>query len=100
MHPQRLWATILCAMPLVASQADESALRLADAPDRTLVLARCSVCHSADYIPMNAPFLKRPQWEAEVKKMIKAYGAPVAEDEAARITDYLVAKYGAPTGAP
>jgi hypothetical protein len=44
---------------------------------------------------MNAPFLKRPQWEAEVKKMIKVMAAPIPADEVDRIVDYLVKHYGA-----
>jgi cytochrome c553 len=100
MRPIRLMIATLVLLPWAAQSADESSLRLSAGHDQTLVLARCSICHSVDYIQMNAPFLKRPQWEAEVKKMIKAYGAPVAEDEVAKITDYLMEHYGAPTGAP
>jgi cytochrome c553 len=74
--------------------ASEGQLKLASDADATLVMARCAVCHSVDYIQMNAPFMKRATWEAEVKKMIKAYGAPVADDEANRIVDYLTRHYG------
>jgi sulfite dehydrogenase (cytochrome) subunit B len=95
----RVIALLLLAAP-VAAQADEGALRLADAPEHALVLARCSACHSVDYIQMNAPFLQRPQWEAEVKKMVKAYGAPVSDTDAATIVEYLVQHYGAATAAP
>lgn len=76
------------------SFANEGHLKLAADADATLVMARCAVCHSVDYIQMNAPFLKRAGWEAEVKKMIKVYGAPVADDDAARIVDYLTRHYG------
>ena len=74
--------------------ASEGQLKLAADADTPLVMARCAVCHSVDYIQMNSTFMKRATWEAEVKKMIKAYGAPVADEEAGRIVDYLVRHYG------
>ena len=74
--------------------ADESALRLKDAPEAATVRAYCSSCHSIDYVQMNSPFLKKAGWEAEVRKMIKVMGAPVPEVEVARIVDYLAASYG------
>ena len=77
-----------------AARADESALRLKDAPEAVTVRAYCSGCHSVDYILMNSAFLKKAGWDAEVRKMIKVMGAPVPEDEVARIVDYLAASYG------
>jgi len=84
-------ATLL-AWPAV--RADESKVRLADAPELVLVRARCSICHSLDYIPMNSRFMNRAGWDAEVHKMIKVMGAPITDDEAARIIDYLDKHYG------
>ena len=43
---------------------------------------------------MNSPFLNAAGWEAEVTKMIKAYGAPVNDADAAVIVDYLKKNYG------
>jgi hypothetical protein len=43
---------------------------------------------------MNSPFLDEKGWTAEVTKMVKAFGAPVAEEDQARIIAYLVANYG------
>ena len=77
-----------------AARADESALRLKDGPEAVAVRAHCSICHSVDYIMMNAPFMKKAGWDAEVHKMMKAFGAPVPEEEAARIIDYLTRNYG------
>ena len=77
-----------------AARADESALRLKDAPEAVAVRAYCSGCHSVDYILMNSAFLKKSGWDAEVRKMIKVMGAPVPEDEVARIVDYLATNYG------
>jgi cytochrome c5 len=85
---------LLLLGPLSAARADESALRLKDGPEAVTVRAHCSICHSVDYIQMNAPFMKKAAWEAEVKKMMKVMGAPVPEEEAARIVDYLTRNYG------
>ncbi|MBX7200059.1 MAG: cytochrome c [Rhodospirillaceae bacterium] len=68
-------------------------------PDQELVQGNCSGCHSADYIltqPRGANFGKA-FWQAEVTKMIKTYGAPVAEADVGRIVDYLT-KATAPAG--
>lgn len=85
---------LLMSGPLLAAQADEAALRLKDGPEAVTVRAQCSICHSVDYIQMNAPFMKKAGWEAEVRKMMKVLGAPVPEEEVARIVDYLTRNYG------
>jgi hypothetical protein len=88
-------AALVTALSLAApARADESALRLKDGPEATTVRAYCSSCHSVDYIQMNAPFMKKAGWEAEVRKMIKVMGAPVPDDEVARIVNYLAVNYG------
>ena len=43
---------------------------------------------------MNSPFLDRKGWEAEVNKMVKAFGAPMEPEEVTRIVDYLATNYG------
>jgi hypothetical protein len=86
--------TIVSAFLAFAAYADEAGLRLRDAPQAVTVRAYCSACHSVDYIQMNSPFMKKAGWEAEVRKMIKVYGAPVPDDEAARIVEYLTQNYG------
>lgn len=53
----------------------------------------CAACHSADYILTQPPKMGRPFWEAEVHKMISAYGAPIDEKDAKAIVDYLAATY-------
>ncbi len=67
---------------------------LKEAPDAALVVSKCSICHSVDYIQMNAPFLQPAGWEAEVRKMVKVMGAPLDEAEFARVVDYLTHQYG------
>ena len=97
--PPLLWlglgATLAASMLVARATGDESRVHLAVASGSDLVQARCAICHSLDYIPMNSPFLTRTAWEAEVRKMIKVMGAPVAEPEVAPIVDYLGAHYGA-----
>jgi hypothetical protein len=50
-------------------------------------------CHSVDYINTQPPGRGSEFWEAEVKKMIKSYHAPISEADAKTITDYLAKTY-------
>ena len=77
----------------LAAAAGEETVKLQDAPGRDLVVARCSVCHSVDYVQMNAPALDRAGWEKSVRKMIDQFGAPISEADAKSILDYLAANY-------
>ncbi len=88
-------ALALCALlAATVAAADEGQVQLKDGPGKEAVLAGCATCHSLDYIPMNSPFLDRKGWEAEVDKMVKAMGAPIAPADAQRIVDYLATQYG------
>lgn len=78
----------------VPALADEGKIRLKNGPDKDLVAANCTMCHSLDYIPMNSVFLDRKGWEATVNKMIKAMGAPVKNEDIPHIVDYLTKYYG------
>ena len=69
-------ATVLLAASCGGALADED-VRLKEGVGRDVVQGNCSVCHSADYIQMNSPFMKRAAWEASVNKMIKVMGAPI-----------------------
>ena len=55
-----------------------------------LILARCSVCHSADLITQQR--LPSERWEATVEKM-KHWGADISQEEAGLLTRYLSARY-------
>lgn len=59
--------------------------------DKTSTL--CNICHSVDYITMQPPF-PRAQWTATVNKMVKVMGAPINEEDAKTIIDYLSTNYG------
>ena len=75
------------------AQAGEETIRLKDAPGRELTAARCTVCHSLDYIPMNAVVMDRAGWGKIIHKMIDRFGAPISEEEAKRIQEYLARHY-------
>ena len=84
---------ILLTLPAVA---DESKLQLKDGAGKELITTYCAVCHSLDYIQINAPFLDRQGWEATVNKMINVMGAPVKPEDVPPILDYLSTHYGKP----
>ena len=69
-------------------------MTLKDAAGRDVVAANCAACHSLDYIEMNARFMAEKQWEAEVTKMINAFGAEIDPANAKTIVDYLTRNYG------
>jgi hypothetical protein len=75
--------------------AQERAVPLIAGPGRD-AMANCEACHSLDYIRINAPFMTRKAWEAEVAKMITVFGAPIDPADARTIADYLVRNYGKP----
>jgi len=52
------------------------------------------MCHSLDYITMNAKLLDRAGWEKAVIKMINIMGAPINDADKQTIIDYLAQKYG------
>ena len=87
-------ALLFLCLATSAAVAAETPVVLKDAPGRDTVEAICSGCHSLDYIPLNSPFMNKQTWTAEVAKMINAYGAPIPQDAAAKIADYLAANYG------
>jgi len=79
------------AVVLAAQEDDLDAVSAALAPRAEgLILARCSVCHSADLIVQQR--LPRARWEATVEKM-KHWGAEVSADEADLLVRYLSARY-------
>jgi sulfite dehydrogenase (cytochrome) subunit B len=64
-------------------------------PGVEVVKQNCTACHSADYIatqPRGAEF-GQDFWRAEVTKMIKAYGAPIADADIDKIVVYLSTTY-------
>jgi sulfite dehydrogenase (cytochrome) subunit B len=85
-----LAAALLCSGAL----AGEQEIKLKPGPGLDKVEANCNACHSLDYILMNSPFPNAALWEAEVKKMVGPFGAPIPEEDAKAILEYLKANYG------
>lgn len=82
------------AMLAGSALAQEDKLQLKPGPGLQTLADNCAACHSLDYPQMNSPFLDKKGWEAEVTKMVKAFGAPVTPEDQAKIIDYLAANYG------
>ncbi len=79
---------------VTAAGAEERPVELKPGPGLDQVEGHCGACHSLDYIQMNSPFLNAAGWNAEVTKMIKAFGAPTDAADAKAIVDYLAKNYG------
>ena len=93
----KIWiAVVPVAVAATIVAAAEQRVELKAGAGRDKVEANCVACHSLDYIVVNSPFLTRQVWDAEVTKMIKAFGAPISDADAKEIVDYLSANYGAP----
>lgn len=89
-----LAAIALLPVAVTLVVAGEEKIVLKNGPGVDLVRKDCISCHSLDYIPLNTPFLDQKGWEATVTKMQKAYGAPIPQEDAAPIAEYLAKNYG------
>ncbi len=65
---------------------------LAQGEGREIIQIFCRFCHSTTYITMQPP-LPAATWESVVNKMIDIYGAPISEDSARQIINYLRTYY-------
>jgi sulfite dehydrogenase (cytochrome) subunit B len=95
-------AAVLLTTPLPVCAADQKTISLppdnamatlAPGPGMEVARAICGLCHSTDYI-VRQPRSAAPQWQAEVAKMVKVYGAPVNPDNERIIAEYLASAYG------
>jgi hypothetical protein len=103
-HPQRrsvyLTAVLVLATAAGAQKtaiqlpADNSSAQIKSGAGDDAVRKNCTFCHSTDYI-VRQPHLTAQQWDAEVKKMMGVYGAPISAPDAKAIADYLAKNYGA-----
>ena len=85
-------ASAAMAGPVTYDLPEETAV-LKPGPGLDTAQSNCVACHSADYIAMQPPRRGKAFWDAEVSKMIKTYGAPIAEADAKAIADYLAQTY-------
>jgi mono/diheme cytochrome c family protein len=59
-------------------------------PHQEVFATACLTCHTARYISMQPP-LTAAKWEESVRKMMKTYAAPIADDQVPQIVQYLMA---------
>jgi mono/diheme cytochrome c family protein len=85
---------ITAAAMATSAVAQEKPVQLKPGPGLDKVESNCGGCHSLDYVPMNSRFLNAAGWDAEVAKMINAFGAPIDQADAKAIADYLKSNYG------
>jgi len=95
----RLFAALTLAVASAAAysltiELPKETAQLQPGPHLDLATARCMICHSADYIATQPPNLPRATWAAEVAKMKKVYGAPIADEDIEPLTEYLAKTYG------
>ncbi len=103
-----LMVVLLAAAPVIAGSPNEASpdkdavhtleipvveVHLKSGPGIDKVSTLCNICHSTDYITMQ-PAFSRATWTAEVNKMVKVMGAPINEEDAKTIINYLVSNYG------
>jgi sulfite dehydrogenase (cytochrome) subunit B len=89
-------AAVNYSAPLAAAAAEVTELR--EGPGRDLTVGRCIICHSVEYIPSNAPAMNRAAWQKTIQKMKDRFGAPITDEEAKQILDYLSANYSGKSG--
>jgi hypothetical protein len=82
------------AVPVVYKVPEETAA-FKPGPNLEVVQANCTGCHSSDYVNTQPRDFKSKKdfWQAEVTKMIKAYGAPIEDADVPKIVEYLTATY-------
>lgn len=85
-------ASFVAATPQTYVLPEETAT-LRDGPGKETAQNNCVACHSVDYITTQPPGKGRAFWEGAVKKMVKAYHAPISDEDAQTIIDYLSATY-------
>jgi mono/diheme cytochrome c family protein len=97
--PRRLAPLVLTSLALAGAggllwaAAGEESVQLKDGPGRDLTTGRCIICHSLEYIPSNAPAMNRAAWQKTIQKMKDRFGAPLTDEEAKQILDYLDGSY-------
>lgn len=93
---------LMISGPGTAADKTERAIKLPDdnamatlkpGPGVDVSTANCAICHSTDYI-VRQPGNDAKHWEAEVRKMVTVFGAPIGDEDVKVIVDYLSSAYG------
>ena len=71
---------------------------LREGAGRDLTVGLCMICHSIEYIPSNAPAMNRVAWQKTIQKMREKFGAPITDEQAKQVLDYLAANYSGRSG--
>ena len=85
---------LLLAFFVTSASAEERQVLLKEGNGKDKIVANCSMCHSLDYITINAPVMDQAGWEKTVNKMIKVMGATIDDSDKKIIIDYLASYYG------
>jgi len=86
-------SALAAADKTIPMPADHAYATLKPGPGVEVTRQQCVSCHSTDYIVMQ-PRGNAKQWDGVVTKMIKVFGAPVSDQDAKTIVEYLAAQYG------
>ena len=88
-----LTAAAVAADKTIPMPADHAYATLKPGAGVEVTRQQCVPCHSTDYIVMQ-PHGNAKQWDGVVTKMIKVFGAPVSDQDARTIVEYLATHYG------
>jgi sulfite dehydrogenase (cytochrome) subunit B len=91
-----MYRILAVALVIAGPALAEEQVPLKPGPGLHTVQATCSICHTLNYIRMNSVFLTPDAWKAEVTKMRTALGAPIDDDTAKTIIEYLSQNYATP----
>src|SRR5258706_16086018 len=88
-----LVAAAVAADKTIPMPADHAYATLRPGAGVEVTRQQCVSCHSTDYIVMQ-PHGNAKQWDGVVTKMIKAFGAPVSDQDAKTSVQYLEKQCG------
>jgi len=91
--PALVTSAIAAADKMIPMPADHAYATLKPGRGVEVTRQQCVSCHSTDYIVMQ-PRGDAKQWDGVVTKMIKVFGAPVNDQDAKTIVEYLATQYG------
>lgn len=90
---------LLASMPLSAEEIqllpDTMPWRPSNQAGYTLVMQKCTICHSAQYAEYQPPNTPKAYWTAQVLRMKNNFNAPVTDEEVPAMVEYLNSTYGA-----